>query len=914
MRRLRPSFVMLIALFGAFLTAAVVLSTWKDALNDQQKVFAAHSDAVREQVLARIKTGDEMIISLGTLVNSATHVDADQFRVFSDELLRRHRYMVSTSYLPRIPEKLRRGFERSRRESGFPGFAITDRSGDVYRSAPARAQYFPMLFIEPFEPISVSMIGFDVFADAQLAQSAQLAIDSAQPSAADPQLIEGRVRGYWLFSPVYAGKGAPATTEERRPAVNALVALRINAEQLLSESLARRPLAAKLTMIPSRGGPPLKLVASADFDDASASWSTPVLTQRSEINSGNQRFRLDLQQAVSWRDINYLPVIAVFLAGALTTVLLVVAVQRAARRTRALVLRNLEIERQVAEKTAELALEKERALVTLASIGDAVITTDAAGCVEYLNAVAEKLTGWGSDEARGRRLIEVFRVQPAEESASPVGVEESATLDNLLINRSYRKIPIDQSVAPILGRDAEVRGSVVVFRDVTEQRKTAHEMSYQATHDALTGLYNRRAFEERLGQFITNAVSDRTQHALLYIDLDQFKIVNDACGHSAGDQLLRQLAAVLRRETRQSDLLARLGGDEMGVLLHSCPADEARQVAHQLLQTINDFRFVWKDRTFTISASIGMVPFGGGPESPAAILSAADAACYAAKDMGRNRVLIYQADDNELSQRRKQMQWVSRLKHALDEDRFVLFCQPIIHLASSTRVPAMQEILLRMRDEDDTLASPGAFLPAAERYGLMPAIDRWVIQKTLQWLAAHASNPALAECYTINLSGPSLSDAPFLAFVLQELESSGVAPARIAFELTETAAVRELDSAIRIMTVLKEKGCRFLLDDFGSGWSSFTYLKNLPVDFLKIDGSLVRDMVDDVLDEAMVRSINDIGHVLGIATIAESVESDAILERLVALGVDYAQGYTIRHPIPIDEHLNVSTQENRQHV
>ena len=909
MRRLRPSLVMLVALFGTFLTAAVALHTWKDTLNDQRKVFAAHSDAVREQVLARIKTNDEMIISLGTLVNSAPHADADQFRIFSEELLRRHLYLVSTSYLPRIPENQRRGFERSRHEAGFPGFAITDRSGDDYHSAPARAQYFPMLFIEPFEPVSVSMIGFDVFADTQLAQSAQLAIDSAQPSAADPRLIEGRIWGYWLFLPVYAGKGAPATTEGRRQSVNALVALRVNAEQLLAESLAKRPLAAQLTMIPSRGGPPLKLVSSADFDAGSVSWSTSMLTQSSDIDSGNQRFRLDLQRAVSWRDINYLPVIMVFLAGVLTTVLLVVAVQRAVRRTQALVLRNLEIERQVAEKTAELALEKERALVTLASIGDAVITTNAAGRVDYLNTVAEKLTGWSSDEARGRQLIEVFRVHPADESASPVGVEESATRDNLLINRSYQKIPIDQSVAPILGHDAEVHGSVVVFRDVTEQRKIAHEMSYQATHDALTGLYNRRAFEDRLGQFLANAVSDRTQHALLYIDLDQFKIVNDACGHSAGDQLLRQLAAVLRKETRQSDLLARLGGDELGILLHSCQLDEANQIAHKLLQTINDFRFVWRDRTFTISASVGLVAFGGGPESPAAILSAADAACYAAKDKGRNRVLVYQTDDNDLSQRRNQMQWATRLKQALDEDRFVLYCQPIIHLASSAATPVMQEVLLRLRDEDGSLVPPGAFLPAAERYGLMPAIDRWVVQTILQWLATHAVNPNLAECYTINLSGHSMSDAPFLAFVMQELESSGVSPARVAFEITETAAMAALDNAIHVITTLKEKGCRFLLDDFGSGWSSFTYLKKLPVDFLKIDGGLVRDMADDALDEAMVRSINDIGHVMGIATIAEFVESDAILERLVSLGVDYAQGYAIRHPMPIDEHLNFSTQE-----
>ncbi len=332
-------------------------------------------------------------------------------------------------------------------------------------------------------------------------------------------------------------------------------------------------------------------------------------------------------------------------------------------------------------------------------------------------------------------------------------------------------------------------------------------------------------------------------------------------------------------------------------------------MARKLLQTINDFRFVWKDRTFSIGASIGLVSFGETMESAASVLSAADAACYAAKDKGRNRVLVYQADDTELSQRRGQTQWVSRLKRALDEDRFVLYSQSIVPVAPGKSLPVMREILLRLHAEDGSLIPPGAFLPAAERYGLMPAIDRWVVRSVLQWLARHAADPALVDCYTINLSGLSLGDGTFLDFVLQELESSGVAPARIAFEITETAAVAALDKAVYLIKVLKDRGCRFMLDDFGSGWSSFTYLKNLPVDFIKIDGGLVRDLIDDKLDDAMVRSINEIGHMLGITTIAEFVESDAVLQRLALFGVDYAQGYFIGHPAPIDAHLQRPVQD-----
>lgn len=902
LQRLRPSLVMLVALVGAVFTLSLVLATWRDVLRAHEKLFIVEADTVREQLLQQVKATDEMVIGLGTLVNSATHVDADQFRIFSEELLRRHPYLASTSYLPLVFDNQRSNFERARHEAGFPGFAITDRSGDDYRRAPSQAEYFPLLFIEPFEPVSVSMIGFDVLSEPRLARPAQFAIDLAQPSAGDPQLIEGRVRGYWLFAPIYVGKEAPATIKARRLAVNGLVAIRIDAEKLLADSLATRPLGARLRMI-ARSGAPLDIVSIPYKSKRPASWVVKTLIQNSEIGSGGQRFQLELERTLSWRDVNYLPVIAMLFTGVLTTMGIVLLARRTAQRTLALERRNIEIERLVSEKTAELAREKERAQVTLASIGDAVITTDAAGCVEYLNPAAEALTGWNSGDACGRTLEDVFQTQPADESGPLAGMAELPASDILLVNRSQHRIAIDQSVAPILGRDDEVLGCVVVFRDVTEQRKFTREMSHQATHDALTGLYNRRVFEDRLAQLLANTETDGIQHALLYIDLDQFKIVNDACGHTAGDQLLRQLAAILRKEMRLSDVLARLGGDELGILLHNCQAEEALVVARKLLQTINDFRFVWKDRTFAIGASIGLVSFGDGLESAASVLSAADAACYAAKGKGRNRVLVYQAGDTELSQRRGQAQWVSRLKRALDEDRFVLYSQPIVRVSSPTAVPMMREILLRLRDEDDTLIPPGAFLPAAERYGLMPAVDRWVVRTVLQWLAGHAADPALMDCYTINLSGLSLSDGKFQDFVLQELAVSGVAPTRIAFEITETAAVAALDSAVHLIKALKDKGCRFLLDDFGSGWSSFAYLKNLPVDFLKIDGGLVRDMTDDKLDDAMVRSINEIGHMLGIATIAEFVESGVVLQRLVLFGVDYAQGYAIERPAPIDAHL-----------
>lgn len=897
---------MVIGLLGAAFTFALVLATWESALQEHERVFTAQADAVQNQVHGNIKATDEVITSLAILVNSATHVDADQFRLFSEELLRRHPYLLSTSYFPRVSHGERNEFEQFRRETGFLGFSINDRSDGDYHVARPRQVYFPMLFLEPFEPVSVGMIGFDVLADPELLPAVNATIETGKPNAAPPYTLETGEKIYWLFTAIYAGKESLTTVGDRRLAVNGLIALRVNSMKLLSDSMSDRPLSGYLQMIPAGGTEPQNLAMTVLHEKQTGQREVKKFSRIAHIKLGEQRLILRIEKPVFWNQISYFPVIAIFIAGLIATVLLVIATLRAALRTVQLEKRNIEIEHLVAEKTSELMFEKERAQVTLASIGDAVITTDAAGRIEYLNAVAEKITGWRNDEAHGLALADVFQVHPA---AANTGESETIVRDSLLVTRERKEIAIDRSIAKIRGRDGSEIGSVVVFHDVSQQRKLAQEMSYQASHDALTGLYNRRAFEDRLGQLLSSAKAEQARHALLYLDLDQFKIVNDACGHSAGDQLLRQLSALLRSEIRQSDALARLGGDEFGVLLQNCPENQAAEIAHNVLRIIDEFRFTWKNRNFSVSASIGLVPFGGDSENITSVMSAADAACYAAKDKGRNQVLVYVADDIELNQRRNQMQWVTRLKQALHEDLFVLYNQPIVPIGPNAVSPVMREVLLRMRGKDGYQVSPGAFLPAAERFGLMTEIDRWVVNSTLHWLAQHAGDPRLAETYCINLSGQSLSDARFLGFVLHAIERSGVDPKRVAFEITETAAMTAIDNVLLAIHALKSKGCRFLLDDFGSGWSSFIYLKKLPVDFLKIDGSLIRDVAEDVLDEAMVRAINDIGHISGIATIAEHAETEAIIKQLKAIGVDYAQGYAISHPEPIDVHLGDDSSE-----
>jgi diguanylate cyclase (GGDEF)-like protein/PAS domain S-box-containing protein len=573
---------------------------------------------------------------------------------------------------------------------------------------------------------------------------------------------------------------------------------------------------------------------------------------------------------------------------------------------------NEALEQKVSERTAQLArandvleTEKELFRVTLASIGDAVITTDAAKRVTYLNKVAEELTGWTEAQARGRPLAEVFRIvhegtrEPAQDPGG-VSIPENgsvATHDHtVLICRDGREISIDTSVAPIRFGNNTTVGAVLVFRDVTAQRKLAQQLSHQATHDTLTELVNRREFERRLAHLLALA-SPYAPHAVLYLDLDQFKVVNDTCGHAAGDDLLRQISALLRTKLRARDTLARLGGDEFGVLLEHCALPEAKRIANNLRELVHGFRFGWQDKSFHIGVSIGLVPLIQAGETASGVLSAADSSCYAAKEGGRNRVHVYQADDSVLAQRHGEMRWMPRIQQALADERFRLYYQPIVPIARSALPGDHGEILLRMLDEQGQLVPPGAFLPAAERYGLMLAIDRWVVRKTLEALSA--APPRRGDVmYSINVSAQSLGAADFLDFVIEQIERTGVSPHTLCFEITETSAVSELAHVLHYIDILKARGCRFALDDFGTGVSSFSYLKTLPVDFLKIDGGFIRNLPTDEIDRAMVEAVHRIGHIMGLQTIAEWVQDEAILQALREIGIDYGQGYAAGQPQP----------------
>ena len=548
--------------------------------------------------------------------------------------------------------------------------------------------------------------------------------------------------------------------------------------------------------------------------------------------------------------------------------------------------------------------EKESAQITLQSIGDGVVTTDADCVVQYVNPVAEELTGWKVDDAGGRPIDEIFRSfheETCEPLENPLAVSirrnrsTKSVRPMLLIRRDGNELYIESTAAPIRDATGKVSGGVLVFHDVSESRELNRRLSYHASHDILTGLVNRREFENRLERALKSARARETSYALCYLDLDQFKIINDACGHSAGDALLAQLGALLKSKIRWRDTLARLGGDEFGVLLESCTLDEALKTAEHLREAVSEFKFVWDERSFRLGASIGVVPITAENEDVAGLLSAADSACAAAKESGRNRIHSYEENDIDLMRRRREMQWAARINNALEESRFELFRQTIQPLQEHN-LGSHYELLLRMRDESGTLVSPELFIAAAERYGITPSIDRWVIDNAFRWLVSEADERERLSLCSINLSGQSLGDDKFLPFVIEQFHRSGLDATKICFEITETAAIASYSQANRFIQALKELGCKFALDDFGTGLSSFGYLKHFPVDFLKIDGSFVREILHDPIDREMVRSINEIGHLTGKQTIAEFAENEEIITMLRGIGVDYAQGFGVSEP------------------
>lgn len=546
-----------------------------------------------------------------------------------------------------------------------------------------------------------------------------------------------------------------------------------------------------------------------------------------------------------------------------------------------------------AEAEFKLTTTKRRLQVTLDSIGDGVITTDIHHAVTYLNPAAEKMTGWTISEADGRLLNEVFHVvgqlsMPTEDGAVTYKLNRNSVV---LVRRDGTELTVEDSSALMHTDDGSIDGMVLTFRDVSVIHKVTAQLTYQAQHDDLTGLINRHELEEQLQASFKGF---GRVHTLLHLNLDQFKIINDICGNAAGDEFLRQVARQLAAAVRVGDVLARLSGDEFAALLFNCSVDRSKQIAEKFRLIIDQLNFEWQGKVFHTTVSIGLVNFTDASDLNMDVMLAADTACHIAKDSGRNRVHVYREDDKEVMLRHGELAWVERIHSALRENRLQLYRQEIVPVDSAIKEHKHFELLIRMIDIQGQIIAPGGFIAAAERYDLMPLIDRWV-----ESTAFAAYKKGSRETWSINLSGESINEDQFLEFIRTQFAKSGVPTSAICFEITETAVITNLSKAGYFIRELRALGCSFSLDDFGSGMSSFGYLKYLPVDYLKIDGGFVKDMETDAIDYAMVEAINRIGQVMGLKTIAEFVENDNIRQRLKELGVNYAQGFGIHKPEPL---------------
>ena len=568
-----------------------------------------------------------------------------------------------------------------------------------------------------------------------------------------------------------------------------------------------------------------------------------------------------------------------------------------------------ELERKLA--LAETMMEKERAQITLHSIGEAVITTDNQGCIDYMNPVAEALTGWRYHQTMGLSMEAVLHLEdeesgevipdPARRCLAERRVIRPKT-DNVLISRSGERRWIQGTAAPMIDAQGSSIGVVLVFNDVSESRDAQKIMVHQATHDPLTGLVNRGEFEQRLDRALSSARDFESTHALLFLDLDQFKIVNDSAGHEAGDELLRQVSALLAGQLlRRRDTLGRLGGDEFAVLLENCPLTKAGEVAEMLINAIREYRFVWDQKTYRVGVSIGIVPIRAESVSRKQLMHDADQACYVAKDLGRGCAYTHSDAEAALASRLGEKLQRKDIDDALADERFVLLYQPIISLdPGAPQATQHVEVLLRMLDEDNRVITPGAFLPAASRFGLMTQIDRWVIARVLR-VYAHlfVQNPGLL--VSLNLSASSIADESLADFIEQLLHNSVVKPGQLCFEMSEASFSHNLTNAGLLIQRLRGIGCRVALDNFGSGLANFSTLKELALDFIKVDGQLVRNIGSDDIDLTMVTAINSMAHLLKIRTIAENIDSLSVLERVKSIGIDCAQGYHLGDLQPLDK-------------
>ena len=888
---------------GMVMVALVCWLTFSLQSHQQRAHYEVQADAALQAIGQRLAVAQASMDALVGLYQASDEMDAALFTPFSEEILQDYHFIDSMQYLIYISREEKQEFIEEMHESGFSQFAIKSLAPE--NSWPADPGYYlATSFLEPLTPSSANQMGMDWLANDTVERAFYRAVseNASQLISAPPGL--GKSRQLVLLKPTYFGRSIEANSVDRYEQVSGMFAIILDWDQLTSSPQ-------------TDGASQLPIEFSLLVEDGE------IFATHDKDSSDVRKTEIEARNLVLTFLTHYHPVLTrnayfwIVAAGLLCAIVYSITVLEL--RSRYL------LKRDKNRAQSQLYKERERAEVALRSINDAVITTDVDHNIKYMNPVAEKMLDCSLEDAGGRHLTDLVKLefQPFGDAIpDPVDFYIDMTQSNLrqtgidiVLKIGTDQMSVDGNASPLMDSQGQLIGFMLVLRDVSLEQELTNQLVYQASHDSLTGLINRAEFENRVKEALELSRQNDRQNALCYIDLDQFKLVNDTCGHSAGDELLKRLAGVLQTLIREEDLVARLGGDEFGVLLHDCHQDQAQKMAERVRQALHEMHFKWEEKIFDVSGSIGLVMINRMSGSLSDLMSAADLACYAAKDSGRDMVHVYRVDDVEIAEKYRQMEWLPRIKEALKNSEFELAVQSVTSLSDNNSPRIIYEFLLRWPQDDGSLISPSLFIPSAERYDLMRDLDGWVIENALAaaaQLKTELQYPA-DQMFTINLSGQSVCDTELADFIIGMLRRFEVDPQNICFEVTETVAIANFSTAIEFINRLRGLGCRFALDDFGSGLSSFGYLKRLPLDFLKIDGLFVRDMLNDPVDLAMVRTINDVARVLKLQTIAEWVEDEATLDALKSIGIDYAQGFHVSKPTLVSELLPFSAASEKSY-
>ncbi len=897
--RLQGVLFAVLVLLGGALVMLVDLQT-------ERKKFSDYSDLVYQGVAQRLLTAEGVITALVTFGQDSDIEGGAADGVLQD-LVQTYPYIYALAKLDWVRWRDRPKYERTMQEYGLPGMLIReyDQSKDLFIKARRRSSYLVTSLLVPVEPETSQMLGLDLQVNDEVKEAVLLAMKNNAVSLINVPEYLALQPGLIMMKNTYYGRLKPESLLESKRQINGAVMLFIDQQKMFSSFIEHlSDLDFELSLLD------INLSETDANEPAAIHINNQVVLPTSVIFSEHRVFKVANRDVLLKVTSRYHPGILQMMIALGVMILIAVALRAwgASRMHQRLALVKQE------ESFQALFSERERAEVTLSSITDAVVTTDEHNNITFLNPVAEKFMGISNDDAFGKSINDVVHLldeKSMEEIINPLDscmeklTENKGDVTTHLLETSADNshLSVDVNCSKLKDIQGNEIGSVIILRDVTQERQLKKQLTYQASHDSLTGLVNRAKFEEELKQAILTCGDDKIGHALCYMDLDQFKVVNDTCGHIAGDALLKQLSQLLNKRIRESDVLARLGGDEFGLLLSNCDLEDAVPIADLLRLAVRQFIFRWDERAFDVRMSIGVVSINDPNSTLAELMSAADVACYIAKESGRDYVHAYKPDEKSVTQHHELMQWSQKIQDALRNDKFHLVLQTMAPLLSAQADIQVQEFLLRIRMDDGSVATPATFIPAAERYGLMHDVDMWVIEHCFEVIrdVRQDTDTSITYLYSINLSGQSMGDPEISEFIVNMIKEYEIDPNQIMFEVTETAAITNIQSALDFISQFSDLGFRFALDDFGAGLSSFGYLKKMKVDFIKIDGQFVKGMAEDPIDRMMVNNITHLAYGLGLLVIAESVEDATLLEMLRDIGVHFAQGYHIQRPTSIED-------------